>query len=183
MGRVVSGVHAQTASRSILPFFAGPPNMVGSIGFVRWRYCAPPCNTCFLGPILVYNETASRSVHPFIHSSRQRVEIVQKRLSLSPLKIAPSHRGTEPHLIRDSLGLPESSTQTGSRSFQPFLHRYLQIVLILYNGTPLPPSKLFLPLRMWTPYRTEFLGSTRVLNPNGIWIGSAVFAGHTTVTD
>jgi len=26
-------------------------------------------------------------------------------------------------------------------------------------------------------------GHTRVLNPNGIWIGSAVFAGLTSVTD
>jgi len=32
-------------------------------------------------------------------------------------------------------------------------------------------------------YNTWFLGPTRVLNPNGISIGSAVFAGHTSVTD
>jgi len=30
---------------------------------------------------------------------------------------------------------------------------------------------------------TSFPGPTRVLNPNGISIGSAVFAGLTTVTD
>jgi len=32
------------------------------------------------------------------------------------------------------------------------------------------------------PSNTWFPGSTRVLNPNGISIGSAIFAGHTSVT-
>jgi len=38
----------------------------------------------------------------------------------SPLKIAPSHGGSGPHLIHGSLGPPESSTQMASRSVQPF---------------------------------------------------------------
>jgi len=36
---------------------------------------------------------------------------------------------------------------------------------------------------IWTPSNTWFLGPTSVLNPNGIAIGAAVFAGLTTVTD
>jgi len=51
-------------------------------------------------------------------------------------------------------------------------------------GRPFPPSKL--PLRMGgaePPSNTWFPGPTRVLNPNGISIGSAVFAGLTTVKD
>ena len=36
---------------------------------------------------------------------------------------------------------------------------------------------------VWTPSNTWFLEPTRVLNPNGISIGSAVLAGLTTVTD
>jgi len=36
---------------------------------------------------------------------------------------------------------------------------------------------------MWTPSNTRCLGPTRVLDPNGISIGSAVFAGLTSVTD
>jgi len=36
---------------------------------------------------------------------------------------------------------------------------------------------------IWTPSNTWFLGPTQVLNPNGILIGSAVFAGLTSVTD
>jgi len=33
------------------------------------------------------------------------------------------------------------------------------------------------------PSNTWFLGPTRVLNPNGISIGAALFAGFTSVTD
>jgi len=36
---------------------------------------------------------------------------------------------------------------------------------------------------IWTPSNTWFHGSTRVLNPNGISIGSAVFASLISVTD
>jgi len=35
----------------------------------------------------------------------------------------------------------------------------------------------------WTPSNTWFLKPTRVLNPNGISIGAAVFAGLTSVAD
>ena len=37
--------------------------------------------------------------------------------------------------------------------------------------------------RSGSPSTTRFLGPTRVLNPNGISIGAAVFAGLTSVTD
>jgi len=49
----------------------------------------------------------------------------------------------------------------------------------------LPRSKLPLPMGMLTPSNrpTWFLRPTQVLEPNGISIGSAVFAGFTTVTD
>jgi len=36
---------------------------------------------------------------------------------------------------------------------------------------------------IWTPSYTWFPGPTQVFNPNGISIGSAVFAGLTSVTD
>jgi len=45
------------------------------------------------------------------------------------------------------------------------------------------PSKLPLPMGMWTPCNTWLLGPTSLLNPNGIWITSAVFAGLTNATD
>ena len=48
-------------------------------------------------------------------------------------------------------------------------------VPILYNGTPLPHPQN-------CPF-SWFRGPTQVLNPNGISIGSAVFAGLNSVTD
>ena len=46
------------------------------------------------------------------------------------------------------------------------------------------PKKLPLPMEgSGPPSNTWFLGPTRVLNPNGISIGAALFAGFTSVTD
>jgi len=64
------------------------------------------------------------------------------------------------------------------------LHRWPQSVPIRYNGMPLSPSKLPLPKGgSGPPCNTWLLGLTGVLNPNGILIGAAVFAGLTSVTD
>ena len=60
----------------------------------------------------------------------------------------------------------------------------LQSVPMLYNGTPLSPSKLPLPIRgSGLPSNIWFPVPTRVLIPNGISIGSTVFAGLTSMTD
>ena len=88
------------------------------------------------------------------------------------------------HQIHASLGPLESKSQMASLSVQPFLHRWLQSVPILYNGTPIPPIKI--APSHWgsgSPSNTWFPGATRVLNPNGISIGSVVLAGLTSVTD
>ena len=95
---------------------------------------------------------------------------------LFPLKIAPSHGGSEPHLIHGSLGPPKSSTQTASRSVQPFLHSLRQSVVILYNRRPLSPQNCPFPWGSGPSSNTWFPGPTQVLNPNDISIGSAVFA-------
>jgi len=51
-------------------------------------------------------------------------------------------------------------------------------------GRPFPEKKLPLPMGgSGFPSNTWFPGPSRVLNPNGILIGSAVFAGLTSVTD
>jgi len=69
-------------------------------------------------------------------------------------------------------------TQMASRLVQPFLHRWPQSVPVLYNGTPLSPLKTAPSHEgIWTPI------PTRILNPNGISISSAVFPGLTSVTD
>ena len=63
------------------------------------------------------------------------------------------------------------------------LHSSPQRVPILYNGPQSPPQNCPFPREIWTPSNTWLLESTRVLNPNGISIASAVFAGLTSVTD
>jgi len=88
------------------------------------------------------------------------------------------------HLTRDSLGPSEPTNQTASPLVQLFLHRWPQSVPILYNGTPLSPSKLPIPIGgSGPPSYARFPEPTQVLNPNGISIGSAVLAGLTSVTD
>jgi len=72
--------------------------------------------------------------------------------------------------------------QTANRSVRPFLHISRQKVPILTMGYSFPqncPSDEV----SGPPSNTWFPGPTQVLNPNGISIGSAVFAGITSVTD
>jgi len=102
------------------------------------------------------------------------------------LKIAPSHAGDQDsYLIHHSFGPSKPITHTESGLVQPFLHSLLQSFPIVYNGSPLPPSKLSLPVGDVDPYLIMewFPEPTQVLNSNSISISSAVFAGLTTVTD
>jgi len=137
---------------------------------------------CFLWPTQVHNPNSNQSVQLFLHSLTAEGPYTLQCTTLSP-KIAPSHRGSGPH-ITQFLGPSEPTTQTTSLSFQPFLHRWPQNVPILYIGMPLCPLKIS-PSHGGSgpPSNTWFPQSTRVLNPNGIWIGSSVFAGLTSVTE
>jgi len=83
-----------------------------------------------------------------------------------------------PHLTDDSLGQSEPIIQMASQSVQLFSQGWPQSAPILYTGRPFPP-KLSLP----GPHLTWFLGPIREHNPNGILIGSAVFAGLTSMRD
>jgi len=86
--------------------------------------------------------------------------------------------------MHDFYGPSEPTTQTASRSAQPFSHRGPQSVPILYNGTLLPPVKLPLPMvGSGPPSNTWFPGPIGILNPNAISIGSFIFAWLTSVTD
>ena len=93
------------------------------------------------------------------------------------------------HLIHGSLDPPEtpeseSTSQTASRSVQPFLHSSRQRVTMLYNGPSLFLLKIAPSHGGSGPLsNTWFLGPTQVRNPNGMSIGSAVFAELTIVID
>ena len=63
--------------------------------FSRFRQVVPMytlSNTCFFGPTQVHSPTASRSVQPFLHSSRPKVPVLYNRAPLSSLKL-PLHMG------------------------------------------------------------------------------------------
>jgi len=87
------------------------------------------------------------------------------------------------YLIYASLGSPESKSQTAFRSVQPFLRSSSQCPDTLQLGRSSTLKIAPFHGASGRPSITWFLWPTHVLNPNGISIGSAVFAGLTTVTD
>jgi len=96
--------------------------------------------------------------------------------------IASSHEGSWPHLIHDFLGHLSPQPKRHLDWFSCFAQLTCECHYV-HNGTSLSPSKLPIPMGDLGPSLTWFLGPTRVLNPNCFSIGSAVFAGLTTVTD
>jgi len=161
--------------------------MDGSIVFARWRQCALPwghigatwqiqLNLCFLRPTRVHNPNG-KSIGLAIFA--QLTAESPYTLQCTPLSPKwPLFTGDlKPQPTHDSMSPSKPINQTASWSVQPFLHRRLQSVPILYNMMLLLPSKLPLAIRRWGPQsNTWFLGPTRVLNPNGISIASAIFA-------
>ena len=120
-------------------------------------------------------------VLPSVHPSPQLMAKSAYNLQWAPFpQNCPFPRGDlDPHVRHDSLDPSQPTDQMASLLVQPFLHRWPQS-----NGTPLPPSKLPLPMGgSGAPSNTMFPGPNRVLNPNGISIGSAILAGLTSVTD
>ena len=78
------------------------------------------------------------------------------------------------HLIYSSLDPPHSASEVASLLLQLFLHSSWHIS----QRATISPSKLPLCVAIPGPLsNTWFLCSTRVYNPNGISIGSAIFAG------
>jgi len=105
-GRVLPGMPWHVLSTNNCPFARrSGPYLIRNI--VPW---APP------EPI---TQTASRSIQPFLHRSRQSVAILYNGTLLPPSKLSLP-MGSGPHLIYGSLDPPEFSTQTECRLVQPF---------------------------------------------------------------
>jgi len=80
-----------------------------------------------------------------------------------PFKITPTHGGPGPHLIHGSLGPTKSSTQTASRSVQPFLqdslmwqtNRHTTVLgnnrLHLLRSTAMRPNNNNICIVLWGP--------------------------------
>jgi len=101
------------------------------------------------GPLESTTQTANRSVKPFLHSSRHKVPIT---MGVPIHQNCPFKWGIGPHLTHDALGPREPTTQTAPRSVQLCLHRWPRSVPILYNGLPVSPSKLPLPMLSSGPH-------------------------------
>ena len=97
-----------------------PPHTDGSIGFARLRQCASISSTWYRGSTNSASQTASRSLQPFLHGSRQRVTILQHGPPFSRQNCPFAWRYLEPHLTHCFLCPPESTAQTTCRSVQPF---------------------------------------------------------------
>jgi len=78
---------------------------------------------------------------------------------------------------------PSSQPKQHLDRFRHFCADGRTVSVYCVMGHPFPLK--IAPSHEWicTPSNTSLLGPTEVLNPNGISIGSAVFAGHTSVTD
>jgi len=145
-----------------------------------------------LAPPGEYDWTCASFIPPKIHNPNGKLtgSAVFAQLTAESLytvqwahfpKIASFHGGSGPHLIHDSFGPSKPTIQVACWSVQPFC-TYDCSVPILYNGTHLTKTAPSHGGR-WLPSNTWFLWPTWVLNPNGISICSAIFAGLTTMTD
>ena len=118
--------------------------------YTHWRHLANMIELCFLRPTWVHNPN-SKSIGSAI-SAQLTTEspYTLPWASLSPT-IAPYHGGSGHRLTHDSLGHSEPTIQKASQTVQPFSHRWLQSVPILYNGPPISP-KLPLPMGDLDPH-------------------------------
>jgi len=99
-------------------------------------------------------------------------------------EIAPSLRVSGPHLNTIPWGHPSPQPKRHLDRFCFFFTQMMAVFLYFTMGRPFPPSILPLPMGgSGPPSNTWFPRPNRVLNPNGISIGSVVFAGLTSVTD
>ena len=114
----ISPFYPTTKILCFILLFKGPdsPKLAPSLVGI-WT----PSEIWFLLPTRIYNSNGISIGLAVLHSSPQRVPILYNGPQSPPLKIAHFHGRSGPHLTHDSLSPPESSTQTASRSLQPFL--------------------------------------------------------------
>ena len=141
--------------------------MDSSVIFARLRQCAPPTNTCFLGPTWVHtlNDISIGSA-VLAHLTAEDIYTLQQAAPF-PSKL--------PLLMGDLDSCLTNAYLGPFHSVRP--HSSLQSVPIVQNGPLIPPQNCPFTWGTCTPSNTRFLGDTRVHNPNGILISSAVLQG------
>ena len=122
------------------------------------------------GPLESTTETGNGSVQPFLHNLRQKVPILYNGRPCPPF---PWGIWTS-HVTHNAFGPCDSTTQMAPRSVQSSLHRWPRSVSILYNGLPVSPSKLLLPMLASGPP----INTSKISRLHLIWISalqSAIF--------
>jgi len=141
-GRVSSGMHGRVLS-------AKTCSLVWGSGL--------PSNTCFLGSIRVHNPNGI-SIGSAVFAQLMAQSCRRCHVCPSPQN-CPSHGESEPHLIRCSMGPPDSASQTASRSVQPFMHSSRQTVPIYFTMAAAPvPAPKYGPSQggIWPTTQTAF---------------------------
>ena len=168
---------------------ASPLQADGSVVLPGWRQYALPCGHIgaiwwiwlklfFLWPTRVHNPN-SKSIGSAV-SAQLTAEspCTLQWATLSP-KIAPSHWGSDSWF----LGPVQAHNPNGIMIRSAVFAQVTADSLYFTVRCPLPLKIASFCGGIWTPFNTWFPGPNRVLNSNGILIGSGVFAGLTSVTD
>ena len=141
-----------------------PPHIDGAVVFARLRQCAHHQTHASLGPPESSTHMACQLVQPFLHNSWQSVVGLGHVL---PLKNCPfAWNDLDPRLIRGSLGLSDSKSETVSRSVQLFFAQLVAECPYSLQWTTISPSKLHIP--MWAsgpPSNRWFHGPIQAQQP------------------
>jgi len=163
---------------ALSPLYSAHPNTDGSIVFSGMRQCAPPCNTCFLGPTPVHNPNGISICSATF--AQLTAECPRACLGIFfRLKLSFHTWGSSgPHLIHGSMGPPSPQLKRHLNLFS-HLHTSRQSVVGDVGACPSFSTLLLSMSGSETPSNTWFLGSTRLSIPSGISVGSATYAQPT----
>jgi len=100
---------------------------------------------------------------------------------ISPLKLPLPMRHLDPPLIHDSLGAIRGHNPNGTSIGSAVFAQLTAKCPVLYNGLPLLPQNC--PFHGDLDPHLIHGSFSPPVNPNGISVGSAIFARLTTVTD
>jgi len=132
---------------------------------------------------LLSAESISRNVLPWAHLSPepswQKVPILYNGSPFPPKIAIPM----DPVCYMVSWAHPSPKPKWHLNLFSHYCTDDCRVSLCFTMGSPFLPQNCLFPWGSGPPSKLWFPGPTRVLNPNSISIGSAVFAGLTSVTD
>ena len=170
--------------------------MDGSVVFARWRQCAPhiqkaknlklPWQRPYvqgIGSVCILF-SADHS-HPSITNCLVAIVLTKPVIVILVPKLVVMATSLGASVLLSNtwfLGPIQAHNPNGISIGSPFLHSSPQSALILYNGTPISPSPQHC-LFPWGSGPHVIPWAYQSHNPNGILIGSAVFAGLTSVTN